>query len=90
MVGLRSPRHAPSPDLPITLADSSDDAASAAPSVAVDVDVVADRALHDELTGLGAEVDVEALPASPSLRAARVIHTADIAIKASRRLTINT
>lgn len=43
MVGLRSPRHAPSPDLPITLADPSDDPASAVPSVAVDVDGLVKR-----------------------------------------------
>lgn len=38
MVGLRSPRHAPSPDLPITPADPSGDPASPLPSPAVDVD----------------------------------------------------
>lgn len=43
MVGLRSPRHAPSPDLPITLADPSDDAPPAVPAVAVDVDRLVKR-----------------------------------------------
>jgi ABC-2 type transport system ATP-binding protein len=43
MVGLRSPRHAPSPDLPITPADPSGDPATAPPSVAVDVDGLVKR-----------------------------------------------
>ncbi len=43
MVGLRSPRHAPSPDLPIALADHPDGTSTASPTVAVAIDGLVKR-----------------------------------------------